>query len=220
MLDAIARAFAAVPVTEWLAVALAVAYLVLAVRQSQWCWLFAATSSALYLWLFSRSGLAMQAALQFYYIGMAAYGWQAWRRNTEQGGPLSVRRWSPGAHALAIGAIVLATVSNVVVLERLGLARQAPVVAALDAAIAWASVLTTWMVARKVLENWLYWIVIDLAAAALYWTQGLHATAVLLLAYCVIAGRGYVTWRRSMTVADAPATAQGPQRAEPLDARG
>ena len=60
-----------------------------------------------------------------------------------------------------------------------------------DAAIAWASVLTTWLVARKLIENWLYWIAIDLVAAALYWSQGLHATAVLYLLYAALAVRGY-----------------------------
>jgi nicotinamide mononucleotide transporter len=57
------------------------------------------------------------------------------------------------------------------------------------------------MVARKVLENWLYWIVLDLAAAWLYGTQGLHATAGLFVLYAVIAARGYQSWRGSMSEA-------------------
>jgi nicotinamide mononucleotide transporter len=67
-----------------------------------------------------------------------------------------------------------------------------------DAFVAWVSVLATWMVARKVLENWLYWIVVDSVAAALYWSQGLHATAVLFVVYVVIAVRGYFTWRADL----------------------
>ena len=64
----------------------------------------------------------------------------------------------------------------------------------LDAAIAWGSVLTTWMVARKVLENWLYWVVLDSAAAVLAAWQGLAATALLFLLYTALALRGY--WQR------------------------
>jgi nicotinamide mononucleotide transporter len=67
-----------------------------------------------------------------------------------------------------------------------------------DAFVAWASVLATWMVARKVLENWLYWIVIDAVAAALYWSQGFHATAVLFVLYVAIAVRGYFAWRAAL----------------------
>ena len=74
-----------------------------------------------------------------------------------------------------------------------------------DAVIAWGSVLTTWMVARKILENWLYWIVLDLAAAGLYWTQGLYATAVLFVVYAVLALRGYQEWSRDAS--RQPATA-------------
>jgi nicotinamide mononucleotide transporter len=72
------------------------------------------------------------------------------------------------------------------------------VVAYVDALVAWASVLATWLVTRKVLENWLYWIVADAIAVVLYWTQGFHATAVLFVIYVVIAVRGYFAWRRDL----------------------
>jgi nicotinamide mononucleotide transporter len=67
-----------------------------------------------------------------------------------------------------------------------------------DAFVAWGSVLATWMVARKILENWIYWVVFDLAAAALYFAQGFHATAGLFLLYVVLAARGFVAWRADM----------------------
>jgi nicotinamide mononucleotide transporter len=67
-----------------------------------------------------------------------------------------------------------------------------------DALVAWASVLATWLVARKVLENWLYWIAIDAIAALLYWSQGFHATAVLFVVYVAIAVRGYLAWRADL----------------------
>jgi hypothetical protein len=68
-----------------------------------------------------------------------------------------------------------------------------------DALTAWGSVFATWLVARKVLENWLYWIVLDCAAAGLYWSQGLIATAVLFVLYSAIAVQGYRSWRSSVS---------------------
>jgi nicotinamide mononucleotide transporter len=59
------------------------------------------------------------------------------------------------------------------------------------------------MVARKVLENWLYWVVVDLAAAALYWSQGLYATAALFVVYAALAVRGYQQWSRDARSATA-----------------
>jgi nicotinamide mononucleotide transporter len=210
-------ALAAISATEWIAVALALAYLVLAVRQNAWCWLFAASSSALYFWLFATARLPMQAALQLFYIAMAGYGWYAWQRGRRRSGAprdaegaasltgkdsLAVTRWPLRCHLTALVPVLVVTCLNVLLLQRDAVpaetAGAARWVACLDAGIAWGSVLTTWMVARKVLENWLYWIVLDLAAAWLYGTQGLHATAGLFVLYAVIAARGYQSWRRSM----------------------
>jgi hypothetical protein len=97
--DAVVRAIAAVSATEWLGVALALAYLILAVRQSAWCWLFAATSSGVYLWLFARAGLTMQAALQVFYIAMAVYGWLMWRRGPDESAAELPTRWPAGTRA-------------------------------------------------------------------------------------------------------------------------
>jgi nicotinamide mononucleotide transporter len=211
--DAVVRAVAAVSATEWLGVTLALAYLVLAVRQSAWCWLFAATSSGVYLWLFARAGLTMQAALQVFYIAMAVYGWLMWRhRPDESAAGLPVTRWPLKYHALAVAAIAAATVVNVALLRARASSPAGVLVPTVDAFVAWGSVLATWMVARKVLENWLYWIALDLVAAALYGSQGLHATAVLFVLYAVIAVRGFHAWRA--TVRDArslPSRAAGAQ---------
>jgi nicotinamide mononucleotide transporter len=191
------ESFAAIPPAEWLAVVLAFAYLVLAVRQNPWCWASAAVSSAIYLVLFARGGLIMQSALQVFYIAMAAYGWYAWRGGGDaRAAPLAVSTWTPRTHSLAIGAALLATAVNGWLLAPAG----GGAVPYVDALVAWVSVLATWMVARKVLENWLYWIVIDLVAAGLYWTQGFHATTALFLVYVAIAVRGFQAWRADLVV--------------------
>ena len=79
LLDPVLGAFAAVPVIEWLAAGLALGYLGFAIRQSAWCWAFAVVSALLYLVVFARAGLVMQAALQVFYVGMSVYGWRSWR---------------------------------------------------------------------------------------------------------------------------------------------
>ena len=201
-LDAIVAALAAIPPAEWVAVLLAFGYLVLAVRQNAWCWVCAIASSAIFLVLFARAGLVMQAALQMFYIAMGIYGWRAWRRGAgESGGELPVSRWSTGRHLLSIGLLLAATIVNGWIVAR----TQGGIVPYVDAFVAWVSVLATLMVARKVLENWLYWIVVDSVAAALYWSQGFHATAVLFVIYVVIAVRGYFAWRADLAVRPAAA---------------
>ena len=182
---------------EWLAVGLALAFLVLAVRQNPWCWACASVSAAIYLFLFAQADLRMQAALQVYYIGMAAYGWYAWRHGDGRE-PLAVSEWPAHRHLQAIFLVLALTVVNGWILAGKGLLAYA------DAFVAWASVVTTWMAARKLLESWWYWIVIDLVAAALYWQQGLRLTALLFVIYTIIAVRGYLSWRADL-VGDAAA---------------
>ena len=191
-LDAVVAALAAIPPAEWVAVTLALAYLLLAVRQNAWCWACAIASSAIYLVLFARGGLVMQSALQVFYVGMGAYGWWVWRRGIGAAGDaLPVSRWSARQHASGVGLLLVVSLVNGWLVAR----SQGGVVPYVDALVAWVSVLATWMVARKVLENWLYWIVIDAVAALLYWSQGFHATAVLFLVYVAIAVRGWFSWR-------------------------
>ena len=179
---------------EWIAVALALAYVLLAIRQDRWCWPAAAASAAIYLVLFARGGLPMQAVLQVFYIVMAVYGWFAWRVDTGQARELRVTRRPVAWHAVALSAVAGAAVANAFLLP----GAAGPVVACADSFVAWGSVLATWMVARKVLENWLYWILFDTVAVGLYFSQGFHATAGLFVLYVVLAVRGYLAWRADL----------------------
>jgi nicotinamide mononucleotide transporter len=200
LMSGLLESFAAMPALEWVAVLLALGYLLLAVRQNPWCWACAIASAAIYLVLFARSGLVMQAALQLYYIGMAAYGWRAWRSGAA-GAPLRVSRWGAGRHVLGVGLVLTATLVNGWIIG----GAAGGWVPYVDAFVAWASVFATWLVARKVLENWLYWIVVDAVAVALYWSQGFHPTAALFVLYVVIAVRGYFAWRADLARESVPA---------------
>jgi nicotinamide mononucleotide transporter len=188
--DHVVAAVAQVRPVEWVAVVLALGYLLLAIRQDPWCWACAILSAGLYLVIFARAGLVMQALLQVFYVAMSIYGWRTWGA-AGASSALPVSRWAAWQHLAGLAAIAVVSGLNGAFITRSGGPTLLPYV---DAAIAWGSVLATWMVARKVLENWLYWIVLDCAAAGLYWTQGLYATAVLFVIYAVLAMRGYREW--------------------------
>jgi nicotinamide mononucleotide transporter len=179
---------------EGVAVVLALAYVLLVIRQSRWCWPTAAASAAIYLVIFARGGLPMQAALQLFYIVMSVYGWFSWRADHGEPAELRIRSWPLRRHALALLAVVLVTAANVALLP----AESGLLVASADALVAWGSVFAMWLTTRKVLENWLYWAVCDLVAAVLYFTQGFHATAGLFVIYVVLATRGFIAWRADL----------------------
>lgn len=176
---------------EALAVALAVAYLVLAIRESAWCWPAGIVSSAIYGLLFAGARLYAEALLQLFYIAIGLYGWWHWSRPREA---LPVVRWSAGRHLRALGLVAVLTLANGAALAAL----TSAALPYLDAFVAWGAVITTWMVARKVLENWLYWFVIDAVSVYIYASRGLWLTAVLFLGYLVLIVIGYRAWRRHL----------------------
>ena len=180
---------------EVTAVVFAMAYLLLAVRENVWCWFFAFISTAIYTILFWDVSLLMESALNVYYMLMAVYGWYQWTRGGTNGDELphalAVRSMSGAQHALTIIAIaVLSLVSGYLLGEHSTAAW--PYV---DSFTTWASVITTYLVARKYLQNWLYWIVIDTVSIPLYIDRGLNLTALLFIAYVIIAVVGYLKWR-------------------------
>ena len=177
---------------EAIAAALGLAYLLLAVRRNLLCWLCAFASTSIYLVLFARAHLYMQSALQVFYLAMAVYGFIEWRKGRTSEGEVLIRSWGPREHVSVAVLVLVATVLNGWILAT----RTDAVAPYIDSFVTWGSVVTTWMVARRVIENWLYWIVVDSVAAYLYFTQGLLATTLLFVIYLGIVVRGYFVWRR------------------------
>ncbi len=188
---------------ELVAVFLGLAYLILAARLSIWCWPAAFASVAIYLWLFFDHRLYQQALLQIFYLSMAVYGFLKWRTGLEEP-DAAIRRWSAREHAIAVVATLVLTVITGALEAQFTDARFPY----LDAFTTWGSVVTTWMVTRRVLENWLYWIVVDGVLVYISFRSGLVATAGLFLVYLGIVVAGYFAWRRRLGVvpASAPAT--------------
>jgi nicotinamide mononucleotide transporter len=177
---------------EGLAVALAIAYLLLAMRENILCWVCAFASTAIYTVLFWNVNLLMESALNVYYMAMAVYGWHQWQHGSQQGTELPITRWRWPTH---IGVWLL--IAALTLLSGFLLTGQSTAAwPYVDSFTTWSSVIVTFMVARKVLENWLYWIVIDSISVFLYFERGLALTSLLMAGYTVMAIAGYLYWRR------------------------
>lgn len=194
------RELAAWPLAEIVAVAGAIAYLALAIRQSTWCWPCACVSTAIYIVLFIDARLYMESVLNLFYLGMAVYGWVLWARGAAGAGELPVTRWPLATHAGAVLALCVLAGVNGWLLATFTDA----VFPYVDSLTTWGAIWATFLVARKVLENWWYWLAIDSASMVIYWARDLELTAALFLLYVLMIPFGLVSWRRSM---GAPATA-------------
>jgi nicotinamide mononucleotide transporter len=180
---------------ELAAVVLAIAYLLLAIRQNIACWAAAIASAAIYTALMFEARLYMETLLQLFYIGMAVYGWASWRQAGEA--TLRVSSWPLAFHLMPMLLIALLTFGSGALLSGFSDAASPY----LDSFTTWGAMVTTWMVARKVLQNWHYWFVIDSVSVYLYVSRDLLLTAALFLLYLALIVVGYRQWRLSMQAA-------------------
>lgn len=178
---------------EMSAVALAMAYLILAIRQSIWCWLCAGISTAIYVYLFADAKLYMESLLNAFYFVMAIYGWYMWYFGKAGNTELPVSVWPGSLHLVAIAVIVAMSFTSGFLLERFTDANFPYI----DSFTTWSAIWATFLVARKVLENWWYWLIIDTVSIFIYWARDLQLTALLFVLYVILVPIGLLSWSRS-----------------------
>jgi nicotinamide mononucleotide transporter len=188
--DALITGFAQMSGWEIAAALMGVAYILLAAKESQWCWSFAFFSTIIYTVLFWEGQLPMQALLNFYYIGMAVYGYWLWRKHGKTEDTLAITSWgwSKNLAFIAIGLIISAAATYYLTINNQS---QSPM---LDAYTTVFAVMNTWLMAKKILQNWLYWVIIDAAAVVLYVETSYYATAALFVLNTILAIAGYISW--------------------------
>ncbi|MDC3368378.1 nicotinamide riboside transporter PnuC [Gammaproteobacteria bacterium] len=175
---------------EPIAVILAIIYLLLAIKQNISCWFAAFFSSLLYFFIMYSAGLYMEAWLQIFYCVMAAYGWSQWRISITDDSKFLVRTWTRTQHIKVISLIFFLAFISGLALERFTNAA----LPFIDSLTTWGAIVATYMVAKKLLENWIYWFVIDSISVFLFYSRGLFLTSMLFLFYLIIIYFGYKSW--------------------------
>lgn len=178
---------------DWIepaAVVLAIAYLLLAIKQNISCWFAAFFSSLLYFFVMYSAGLYMEAGLQIFYCVMAVYGWTQWRASLPGNKKFLVKTWNRNQHIKAISLIFLLAFVSGWALEKFTNAA----LPFIDSLTTWGAIVTTYMVAKRLLENWIYWFVIDTISVFLFYSRGLFLTSILFFVYLIIIYFGYKSW--------------------------
>ena len=214
MLEQLLQGFEAMSGWEYVGVAFGLLYLLLAMKQSIWCWPAAFVSTMVYTLLFWQGALLMESALNVYYLVMAVYGYYQWRKASgavvdasqdahtkyhanDDANTVSTEKpittWSLNRHLTLIAITTVVSVTMGYLLQEYSHAKMAY----LDSFTTCFAVVTTYLVTQKVLENWLYWVVIDIASIYLYIEMGYLPTAALFVVYTVLAVQGYRLWQHS-----------------------
>ncbi len=183
---------------EVLGVVTSLVYLYFSVRQIIWLWPFGIISSALFILIFFNSKFYADMGLQVYYLGVSIYGWIYWSRGAVDQNEKSTL---PVCRISRQLAMVLSVTGIVIMLGIVYVLKNFT-----DSDVPWGdgfttagSIVATWMLARKVLEHWLVWVVVDSVAAGLYFYKGLYPSFLLYLIFTIIAVVGYFQWKRSLS---------------------
>lgn len=179
---------------EMLSFALAIAMVLLNIRQSPWAWLFAITSAGLYAIVFYEAKIYGDMALQFVFVAISLWGWYQWLFGGSNRQGVTVSRLDAKAWAMvaliwtlayAIVATILRTLTDTDVPH-------------IDAFLTAGSLVAQYLLTRKTLENWHLWIIIDLLYIGLYLHKNLYLTAVLYGLFAILAFVGLLAWKKSL----------------------
>jgi nicotinamide mononucleotide transporter len=171
-------------------------YVILASRNNIWCWLFGIISSALQIYINLDKHLYQDAILQTYYIGVGFYGWWVWGQKFGPEQELPIVSWSlpQNLKVIALGCVLFPIFGYLFSLIGNSLSY-------IDAAVTVFSFIATWMTTKKILQNWLYWIVIDLVAGIMYVIKDVNALTILYLIFVPLAIYGYLEWQKKLKAA-------------------
>lgn len=193
MLDNLIDGILSTSALEWIAVCSSIIYVILAARKLIYCWLFAFISSALYVYICFSANLYLESVLQLFYVVMAVVGFLLWNKS-DSGKIIS---WPIKYHVINLSLSTF----TALLLGYLFSAYTDQANPYVDASTTVFSLVATFMVTKKVLENWIYWIIIDAVSVYLYFSRDLHLTAVLFVIFTILAIAGYVSWNKAMKTA-------------------
>jgi len=179
---------------EWIAAMLSAVSVYLSAREHIWSWPTAIVSVAMYGVIFVNAGLYSDAGLQVFFAAISVYGWYEWLHGGPRHGRLHVSRatrrvWLvAGVSGLLFWALLGTLTSRL----------QGVSLPFLDAGLTTVSVIAQIMMTRKILENWILWILADIVYVPMYLVKDLYPTAGLYAVFLMLAVMGLVQWRRSL----------------------
>ena len=187
---------------EILGTAVGFIYLWLEYRASIYLWLASIVMPAIYLYIYYSAGLYADFAINIYYLVIALYGWLAWRygfrlfartKKTENK-ELEITRTPKRVWGKLLVTYIAAQIAIYLLLKHC----TDSTVPVWDSFTTALSIVGMWMLARKYVEQWWVWMVVDITSAALYVYKDLYFTAGLYAFYSIISIFGYYKWQRMM----------------------
>ncbi len=179
---------------ELVAVAFGIVSVYLSVRQNIWSWPTALVNVGLYFLLFYKVGLYSDMGLQVIYFALSLYGWYEWLYGGAGHTELAVSRATPRIWLAVIGIGLVVWLGLGQITSRI----KGVALPYMDAATTTTSLSAQWMMTRKILENWVIWVAVDVVYVGMFIFKHLYLTAGLYAVFLVLAVMGHLQWKRSL----------------------
>jgi nicotinamide mononucleotide transporter len=169
-------------------------YLGFSIRQHYLTWPAGLLNALFYVAVFFSSKIYADMTLQFYYVAISIYGWWSWHNTSASGHSLEVSRTCIDLWLKLVTVFILlfAVISYILVRY------TDSTVPYWDAVTTALSIVATWMLARKKIEHWLVWVLVDAVSIGLFIVKELYPTTLLFVVYTILAVYGYFEWKKEL----------------------
>ena len=170
-------------------------FLYLEIKQNKWLWPVGLFTSAMYIYVFFVAKLYADMSLQLYYVFISIYGWILWNRgdnHAEKDLPVIALNRRLFVILFVVNVLIYAIISYILVNFT---DASLPYWDAFTTAL---SIVATWMLAKKILEQWLVWVLVNFVSLGLYIYKELYPTSVLFFFYTAFSVVGYIQWKKDM----------------------
>jgi nicotinamide mononucleotide transporter len=171
-------------------------YIILSIKQNIWCWPVGFITSALYIYVFFVSKFYADMGLQVYYLLVSIYGWYNWmfgaRSKKQDDLKISKIKLKPGIYLTIVTILLFGVISFILVNYT---DSELPY---WDSFTTAAGFVATWMLAKKIIEHWIIWVIVDFVSLGLYIYKGLYPTVILFTVYTILAILGYLEWKKEL----------------------
>lgn len=189
-------------ITEILAVIFSVVYLVFSIKQSILLWPFGIVSVLLYIYVYFVSAFYADMVLQFFYLIMSIYGWYNWKfgHNKSQTKELQIVKINRNQVTFFAAVFLIIWIVFYMLLTYIPPAIHINPSAfpVWDSFTTAGGIVGTWLLASKIMEHWIVWIIVDTVAMILYLSKALYPTTLLFLLFTIMAIIGYFEWKKEM----------------------
>jgi len=180
--------------TELVGALISFIYIYLSIKQKMSLWLFGFLSSVFYIVVFYKTKFYADMSLQFYYLGASIYGWIHWEKGSAGSDELPVQRLTLKKSVYFAAVTMVIFLVYFLILSKY----TDSTIPKADALVGALSIVGTWMLARKLLENWIVWVVADALSTGLFIYKHMYPTTCLFFVYTLMSVAGFIQWRKSV----------------------